>query len=67
MSVGLQRKTRTYAARTRKEYWRDARGSAEVSDRESNKVGACFKKQTEREGFEPSVELPLHQFSRLTP
>ena len=40
---------------------------AEVSDRERNKVGARFYKQTEREGFEPSVELPLHQFSRLTP
>ncbi len=24
-------------------------------------------KETEGEGFEPSVELPPHQFSRLTP
>ena len=40
---------------------------AEVSDRKSNDVETRFDKQTEREGFEPSVELPLHQFSRLTP
>ena len=42
----IERFGNKYAARTRKEYWRDARGSAEVSDRESNKVGVRFKKQT---------------------